>query len=124
MNKAYLLLLCLVGLINFIPVIGVISLEKVNQLYGLSASDNNLALLLRHRALLFGIVGGVIIYSVFNAQYQNLAMVLAALSMVGFMVLSMLIGGTNEELLKVFKADIAGVLLLIAAFVLKLVAID
>ena len=124
MNKAYLLLLCLVGLINFIPVIGVISLEKVNQLYGLSASDNNLALLLRHRALLFGIVGGVIIYSVFNAQYQNLAMVLAALSMVGFMVLSMLIGDTNEELLKVFKADIAGVLLLIAAFVLKLVAID
>jgi len=46
-------------------------------------------------------------------------MVLAALSMVGFMVLFMLVGETNQELLKVFRADIVGVVLLVLAFALK-----
>ena len=72
MSKIYLILLFLVGVINFVPIIGLLSLDKINQTYGLSVVDNNLAILLRHRALIFGLIGGLILYSVFNTQYRVL----------------------------------------------------
>ena len=119
MNKIYLVLLFLVGVINFIPVIGVLSLDKINQVYGLSVSDNNLAILLRHRALLFGLIGGFIIYSVFNPQYQIAAMMLAAISMLGYLIFFWSVGESNSALLKVAQIDIVGVVLLLAALFFK-----
>jgi hypothetical protein len=119
MNKIYLLLLFLVGVINFLPIIGILSLEKINQAYGLSVTDNNLEVLLRHRALLFGLVGGFIIYSVFNPQYQTAAIVLAAISMFGYLYFSWSIGGVNHALVKIAQIDIIGIVLLITAVVLR-----
>jgi len=46
MNKVYLSLLFLVGVINFLPIVGILSLDKINQVYGLSIDDNSLAILL------------------------------------------------------------------------------
>ena len=119
MNKIYLALLFLVGVINFLPVIGVLSLDKINQAYGLSVNDNNLAILLRHRALLFGLIGGFIIYSVFNPQYQIAAIVLAAISMLGYLVFYWSVGESNSALHKVAQIDIIGVVLLFAALFVK-----
>jgi len=120
MNKIYLAFLLLVGVINFLPIIGVLSLDKINHAYGLNVADNNLAILLRHRALLFGIVGGFIIYSVFNPHFQWAAIIMAAISMLGYLYLFWSIGDANNELLKVAKADVIGLVLLALAVVLKL----
>lgn len=119
MYKIYLVLLFLVGVINLLPVIGVLSLDKINQAYGLSVSDNNLAILLRHRALLFGLIGGFIIYSVFNPEYQIAAMILAAISMLGYLIFFASVGDSNSALLKVAQIDIIGVILLLAAIIIK-----
>ena len=119
MSKIYLSLLLLVGVINFLPIVGVLSLDKINQAYGLSVTDNNLAILLRHRALLFGLIGGFIVYSVFNPQYQTVAIVIAAISMLGFLFFSWSVGGSNPALLKVAQIDIVGVVLLLLAVVLR-----
>jgi len=110
MNKLYLALLILVGLINFLPIIGIISIEKINQVYGLDIHDNNLAILLRHRALLFGIIG---------AQYQSAAIIMAAISMVGYLLFFGTIGGANSELLKVAQVDVVGIVLLTVAVALR-----
>jgi len=119
MNKIYLVLLFLVGVINFLPIIGILSLEKINQSYGLNVADENIAILLRHRALLFGLIGGFTIYSVFNSQYQIPAMVLAGVSMLGFLYFFWSIGDSNSSLLKIAMADIIGVVLLSAALIVK-----
>lgn len=119
MNRIYLLLLFLVGVINFLPIIGVLSLDKINQAYGLSVTDNNLQILLRHRALLFGLIGGFIFYSLFNPQYQYAAIVMAAISMLGYLVLSWSIGGSNPALIKIAQIDILGIVLLIIAVVMR-----
>ena len=119
MNKIYLLPLFLVGLINFLPLMGIISIEKINQTYGLSVSDKNLEILLRHRAFLFGLIGGFVFYSLFAPQYQTAAMVLAMLSMVSFILLFWSIGGSNMELVKIYKADLVAVILLFVAILLK-----
>jgi len=119
MNKMYLTLLFLVGVINFLPIIGMLSLDKVNQAYGLSVTENNLEILLRHRALLFGLIGGFIIYSVFNPQQQTAAITLAAISMLGYLFFFWSVGGSNPALLKVAQVDIIGVVLLFGAIIIK-----
>lgn len=119
MNKIYLLLLFFVGVINFLPIIAVLSLDKINQAYGLSVTDNNLQILLRHRALLFGLIGGFIFYSLYNPQYQAAAIVLAAISMLGYLYLSWSVGGSNSALIKIAQIDILGVVLLITALLIR-----
>lgn len=119
MNKIYLLPLFLVGLINFLPLIGLISLEKINKTYGLAVSSNDLEILLRHRALLFGVIGGFVFYSLFVPHYQSAAMALAAISMLGFMYLFHTVGEANDELFKIYKADILGLALLALSILLK-----
>jgi hypothetical protein len=119
MNKIYLSLLFLVGVINFLPIVGMLSLDKINQAYGLSVTDNDLEILLRHRALLLGLIGGFVIYSVFNPHYQIAAIILAAISMLGYLYFSWSIGGGNPALVKVAQIDIIGVVLLLVAVVLK-----
>ncbi|MEO0368088.1 MAG: phosphopantetheine adenylyltransferase [Pseudomonadota bacterium] len=124
MSKVSLILLFLVGLINFMPVIGVLSLDKINQAYGLNIVDDNLQILLRHRALLFGLIGGFVIYSVFQPQYQIAAIVLAAISMVGFLYFSWSVGGSSQALIKIAQIDLIGIVLLIAAIVLRYLSSD
>lgn len=124
MNKIYLTLLFVVGVINFLPIIGMLSLGKINQAYGLNVTDNNLEILLRHRALLFGLIGGFIIYSVFKPQHQMAAITLAAISMFGYLYFFWSVGGSNSALLNVAKIDIIGVVLLCVVLTIKCVLND
>lgn len=109
------LLLVLVGLINFAPVAGVLSADKLSQAYALAQLDNNLAILLRHRALLFGLIGGFLLYSVAVPLYRPAAMTMAAISMVGFLVFMFHQGGYNDALYKVMLIDVVGIVLLALA---------
>ena len=119
MSKVLFALLVIVGLINFLPVIGVVSAVRLEDAYGIELLSNDLIILMRHRALLFGILGAFIIYSAFNYFYRNAAMLMAAASMVGFIVLAYLTGGFNVNIHKIVIADYIGVALLFIAFVIK-----
>ncbi len=115
------LLLLIVGLINFIPVIGVISAEQLTKLYGITLSDNNLTILLQHRALLFGIVGAFIIYAAFNPAVQSYAFIAGFITMLGFIIIAWKSAGYNQELSKIITMDIIALILLIIALVLFLI---
>ncbi|MEZ5503477.1 MAG: hypothetical protein R3E50_12800 [Halioglobus sp.] len=119
MEKAIACCLVAVGLINLAPAIGVISAQKLESAYSIMLAGNDLALLMRHRALLFGILGAFIIFSAFNAVYQPAAMIMGGVSMVGFAWLALGTGGYNEAVGKVLLVDILGTVLLLAAVILK-----
>ena len=121
MGKAITFCLVVVGLINFAPVIGVISAQKLESAYSVALAGNDLAILMRHRALLFGILGAFILYSAFNPFYQPAAMIMGGASMVGFALLVLGVGGYNEAVGKVLFIDVLGILFLLAAVVLKYV---
>ena len=53
-----------VGLVNLLPVSGVLSANRLQALYGVAIEDVNFLVLMRHRAVLFGIVGGLLVASV------------------------------------------------------------
>lgn len=119
MNVAVTVCLVIVGLINLVPVVGVLSAAKLESAYAVSLAGNDLIILMRHRALLFGILGGFILYAAFVPSFQVAAMIMAAVSMVGFALLVLLVGDYNAALHKVLLADIVGILFLGAAATMK-----
>jgi hypothetical protein len=119
MNDAIQVLLFIVGVINFLPVMGVISADKLSRAYQIDLPGNDLIILLRHRAILFGVVGGFILYSVFQPMYQDAAMVMAAITMVGYLYIVWAVGGYNKAIFKVAMVDAVGIMCLLLATVLK-----
>ena len=54
-------IMLLVGLINFAPIIGVLSQEQLEKLYGIPIQGQDMLILMRHRAVLLGLVGGLLV---------------------------------------------------------------
>lgn len=122
MERVICVLLVVVGIINFLPVAGVLSAETLARAYGIDAPEGDLLILMRHRALLFGIIGSLIIASAFYQHLQTAAMIAGFVSMVGFLLLALSAGGYGEKIQGVVVADVAATVLLVAAFVLRRVS--
>jgi len=119
-QKMESLMLVLVGLINLIPVLGVFSASQMAQTYAIDIDTTDLELLMRHRALLFGIIGGFVLVAVIKPSYRPPAMMMAGVSMSGFMVLTLMLTGINDALYKIFWADVLGLGCLLVAVILSL----
>ena len=119
MNEAIQVLLFIVGIINFLPVMGVLSADKLSRAYQIELAGSDLIILLRHRALLFGVVGGFIIYSVFVPVYQAASMVMAAITMVGYLYIVWSVGGYNKAIFKVAMVVVVGIICLVLAALLS-----
>lgn len=115
------LLLAGAGLINFVPVGGVISGSKILKAYGLPSdalSTPDVRVLLRHRAALFGIVGGGMLASCFKPELQPTALGVGLASMVSFLAIAVQEGGPgalNGQLKRVMTLDVAGIGFAVAA---------
>ena len=118
---AKLISLCLivVGIINFLPVFGLFSNKSLESAYSITIADNNSSILMRHRALLFGLIGGFTILAAFVEKYQDAAIVIAGISMVGFIILGYSTGEYNSAISRIMLIDWIGVALLLTAVVLK-----
>lgn len=108
-------ILLLVGLLNLYPAIGVLSADQLQSLYGVALDSDDLVLLMRHRAILLGIVGGFVIYSVVCKSLRPAACVLALISMASFVVLYYTGPATGAAVERVALADIAGLVALFIA---------
>lgn len=113
--KTLTVLLLLVGLVNLLPVTGIISAGRLASLYALDVSEPNLLVLMRHRALLFGILGLFICAAAFVPAWQLPAMLMAGVSMFGFILLAWQAGSVNAALGRVVIVDIVALALLAAA---------
>jgi predicted tellurium resistance membrane protein TerC len=117
--KLVSIVLIVVGVIHLVPLKGVLGADSITALYGVDVSGRDLELLLRHRALLFGLLGAFLIVSAFYPAQQPAAIIAGITSTLSFIVLSWLIGKPNDLLNRVVWVDwIATVLLLIAGVVL------
>ncbi|MEL7005616.1 MAG: hypothetical protein AAFN93_23230 [Bacteroidota bacterium] len=118
METVFRVTLFIAGGINMLPSILAFLPEKISKSYGIEIPDANFELLLRHRAILFGIVGGLMILSGITKKYYLISVAVGLTSMISFILLFFLINGINEELEKVMKIDLVAVVILIVGFVL------
>ncbi len=106
------------GIINLLPV-GIAFLpEKIASSYGVKILDNNMELLLRHRAVLFGIVSLVLIHAAFTTSNYIIATIIGLTSMLSFVLLYYHIGEINKELKTIMVIDFIASFFLLAAFIL------
>jgi len=122
MQKIIAILFVIVGIIHLLPLSGVLGAEQLTSLYGVSFQESNISILMRHRAILFGVFGLFFIYSAFNKSYQPLAFIAGFISVVSFLALSWLTGNYNEAINNVVIADIVAFICLLAAVALSILS--
>ena len=98
-------MLLVIAVIHWLPLVGVLGAGKLQSLYNVVVADKNLEILLRHRAVLFGILGLFFTYAAFAPAYQPLAFIAALLSIASFFYLAFSVGGYNAAIRKVVMAD-------------------
>jgi hypothetical protein len=72
------------GLVNGLPVVGVAGAGWLGRLYGVLIADPDLLVLMRHRALLLGLLGAALVAAVFAAALRLPAMIAGLVSMLAF----------------------------------------
>jgi hypothetical protein len=102
-------MLVLVAMIHLPPVLGLLGVAKMEAAYGVAIAGPDLAVLMRHRALMFGLLGGFILLAVFVPALRPWALLLALLSAGGFVALAWTTPGHNANLARVAWVDVAAV---------------
>ena len=93
------------GLIHLLPLAGVLGAESLARLYALPLEEPNLQILMRHRAVLFGLLGALLVAAAFRPALRPLAFVAGLASVLSFLALAGAVGGYNPALARVVTAD-------------------
>ena len=108
------------AVINIAPSVGMLSNQWLQTLYGVDEPSGDLSLLLRHRAVLFLIVGVLLLFGAFSERLRSVTGVAGLVSMCSFIILYWLIPGTGSELQRVMYVDCVGIAALVIAMSLDL----
>lgn len=99
-------MLCIAGTIHLLPFVGVIGSSQLYSLYGFTIKEPNLLILMRHRAVLFGVFGSYLIKSAFDTKSnQNYAIISGLIAAGSFIMIAYDVKGYNSKLNKVVLAD-------------------
>jgi hypothetical protein len=91
--------------------------NRLQMLYGIAVEDPNLEILMRHRAVLFGLLGAFLIAAAFLPSLQLAALVAGFASVVSFLYLAAAVGNFNEQVNRVVIADKVAVICLVVGAV-------
>jgi hypothetical protein len=81
-------MLALVALIHLAPLAGVLGVARMEAAYGVEIAGPDLAVLMRHRAVLFGLLGGFMLVAIFVRALQPWALGIALLAAGAFVLLA------------------------------------
>ena len=121
LSKSLVVSLCLIGsgIIHLLPATGLLGVGQLNRLYGIVLDDTNLEILMRHRALMFGVLGAFLVYAAFKPDMQYLAIVAGLVSAVGFVVIAQTSMPYSEFITKIVFADYVALAALLIAGAIK-----
>ena len=105
--------------VKLAPVLGFFVPSQISTAYGVAVEDSNLAILLRHRAALFAIVGGLLAAAAFRPSLRPLAAAIGLYSMLSYSLVVRLNGPANAQLQLYAGVDLFAAAVLIAALALN-----
>jgi len=107
MRHVVSVMLVLAAIIHLAPLTGVLGQDRLAALYGLAFDEPNLALLMRHRAVLFGMVGTLLLLAIFMPALRAAAFLVGFASVVSYLLLAWAGGPYNESVARVVTVDVA-----------------
>lgn len=113
MRHLPMLALLIAGAIHLLPLSGVIGAAALERLYGVAVDSPDLALLLRHRAVLFGLLGGFLVVAAFRSAWRLAGLLAGLASVLAFLLLAWLEPGWGEAIRRVVIADLVALVALL-----------
>jgi len=120
MKYVSIVALLVAGVIHLLPIPGVLGAGTLTRLYGIEVSDPNTAILLQHRALLFGVLGVLMLSAIALPSLRVTALAAGLFSAASFIVVAILVGGYNAAIGRVVAADVVAAVLLAAGLMAEL----
>lgn len=108
--------LLVAGLIHCLPLAGLGGGESLLNLYGLTSPSAEVELLLRHRAVLFGLLGALLIIAAWIPPLRPVAFLFGLISALSFLLIAGWPTGLSAPLARVWWADVIAVAALGVAF--------
>lgn len=110
--------LLIAAIIHLLPLAGVLGGTRLERLYGIPVDEPNVDILLRHRAVLFGLLGLLLLLAAFLPTLRTPALIAGIVSAASFLVIVARAGPHNAAIARVVTADwVALSALLVAAAV-------
>lgn len=119
MNHLITGLLVVAGIIHLLPLTGVLGGSHLFSLYEVKIEDPNLLVLMRHRAVLFALLGSFLMYAAFKPSFHAVAMVGGLVSTTAFLWLAVTTSGHNSSITKIVYVDVIAIICLLVAATTK-----
>ncbi len=112
------------GLVNLLPLVGITGAPALRRLYAVAVTDPDLLLLLRHRALLLGLLGGALVAAAAVPEWRAGAVAVNVASMLVFAVLAGATPGANAASRRTARVDVVSSAALLVALALHVALPD
>jgi|694.fasta_scaffold116901_4 hypothetical protein len=117
-----MIMLLVVAAIHLLPLVGACGKKNLFGLYGVFIVDPNVLILLRHRAVLFGLLGGLLVVAALIPPLRLTGLLAGAISVGSFLLIAWQEGCCNNHLRKVFVMDIVAAVCLACGLAAHLAA--
>ena len=111
--------LIVAGIIHLVPITGVLGADRLAALYGLPMAEPNLVILMRHRAVLFGLLGAFMVYAAFRPALQLLAFAGGFVSVFSFFWIVWSVGGYNDSVARIVAGDVVAFVSLVIGLIVR-----
>ena len=112
-------MLIIAGAIHILPLPGLIGATHLERIYGLAFNEPNLLIMMRHRAILFGLLGAFMIYAAFRTELMSIAIAGGMISAAAFIWIAFSVGDYNAAVARIVVADCIAVACLAIAAVCR-----
>ena len=110
------------GIVNLLPLPGAISAAGLARLYAIDTTDADLVIMLRHRSMVFVILGVLMLAAIWWPHLRAAAILAGLASTAGFVLIALQVGRYSRAIRRVVIADIIAVAALAIAGVAHLTA--
>ncbi len=114
-DVALAVLLGIAALIHLPPVIGVLGVAGMEKAYGTRIEGSELAILMRHRAVLLGLLGALLVAAIVDHDLRAAAIVGCLVSDVAFALLCLAHRDHDPAIERILKPDLVSIVVLLVA---------
>ena len=113
MRYLVMISLCVAAVIHLLPLMGVLGGDRLQSLYGVAIEGPDLQILMRHRAVLFGLLGTFLATAAFIPALQPTALAVGLVSVMSFLLLAWTTAGYNASIARVVAVDVVALVALL-----------